>query len=292
MIRVCIIAEHDPWEIRLLTVYADRLGLQTIQAFESQDVLPLARQEQPDVILLESSLPGALKSHEVLRALQSDDTTRDIPVVLLAWSPEEARRELTRLRCRLPSEAGDVRGICGRAGRGGRQSGPAGRDRWGVESNRHSKRDPFCGLKSLIRTIIKEDRHEQRKSLTTRVSGPDCFDVSRRYPGRLRPIYPGPYTRGTCRAGCHRSRPRRDRGPCACSARPFRQPLAATALPSAAEAPAKYKEAPALAELVKQGKLPPVEERLPEEPWVVEPLDERASTVANSPASSPTPRPT
>jgi peptide/nickel transport system substrate-binding protein len=42
-------------------------------------------------------------------------------------------------------------------------------------------------------------------------------------------------------------------------------PPAATPVP-----PSKYAEAPALAELVKAGKLPPVEERLPKNPWVVE----------------------
>jgi peptide/nickel transport system substrate-binding protein len=36
----------------------------------------------------------------------------------------------------------------------------------------------------------------------------------------------------------------------------------------------KFSEAPMLAELVKQGKLPPLEKRLPEEPAVVEPLEE------------------
>jgi peptide/nickel transport system substrate-binding protein len=36
----------------------------------------------------------------------------------------------------------------------------------------------------------------------------------------------------------------------------------------------KFNEAPMLAELVKQGKLPPVEKRLPEEPAVVEPIEE------------------
>jgi peptide/nickel transport system substrate-binding protein len=38
--------------------------------------------------------------------------------------------------------------------------------------------------------------------------------------------------------------------------------------------PAKFNEAPALAELVRAGKLPPVEDRLPAEPMVVQPLDE------------------
>ena len=50
------------------------------------------------------------------------------------------------------------------------------------------------------------------------------------------------------------------------------------AKPAAAAAPAapagKYKEAPALAELVKAGKLPPVEQRLPGTPRVLKPLEE------------------
>jgi len=44
--------------------------------------------------------------------------------------------------------------------------------------------------------------------------------------------------------------------------------VAPTAVPAA-----KYKEAPMLAELVKQGKLPPVEQRLPEKPLVVETVE-------------------
>jgi peptide/nickel transport system substrate-binding protein len=47
----------------------------------------------------------------------------------------------------------------------------------------------------------------------------------------------------------------------------------AEASPTPAAPPAKYNEAPMLAELVKQGKLPPVEERLPQNPLVVEGLD-------------------
>src|SRR5262249_21803275 len=49
------------------------------------------------------------------------------------------------------------------------------------------------------------------------------------------------------------------------------------AKPAAAAAPAKpgsYKEAPQLADMVKSGKLPPVEQRLPENPLVVQPIEE------------------
>lgn len=40
---------------------------------------------------------------------------------------------------------------------------------------------------------------------------------------------------------------------------------------------AKYQEAPMLAELVKQGKLPPIEKRLPEEPLVINPIEKSGS---------------
>ena len=48
-----------------------------------------------------------------------------------------------------------------------------------------------------------------------------------------------------------------------------------TAAPEATTPPpaAKYSEAPMLADLVRQGKLPPVEERLPENPLVVQPIE-------------------
>src|SRR5260370_22833788 len=39
-----------------------------------------------------------------------------------------------------------------------------------------------------------------------------------------------------------------------------------------AQWPKQFSEAPALAELVKAGKLPPVEQRLPQEPMVIKPL--------------------
>ena len=50
-------------------------------------------------------------------------------------------------------------------------------------------------------------------------------------------------------------------------------PATSGAQPAAAR-PTSFKEAPALADLVKQGKLPPVEQRLPENPMVVQPIEE------------------
>jgi peptide/nickel transport system substrate-binding protein len=49
---------------------------------------------------------------------------------------------------------------------------------------------------------------------------------------------------------------------------------ASTATPVPTVAAAKYKEAPALADLVKAGKLPPVDQRLPTNPLVLSPIDQ------------------
>jgi len=52
------------------------------------------------------------------------------------------------------------------------------------------------------------------------------------------------------------------------------QPTAAPATAVPTKPPAKYTEAPMLADLVKAGKLPPVEQRISEEPLVVKPIEE------------------
>src|SRR5262245_47601055 len=53
---------------------------------------------------------------------------------------------------------------------------------------------------------------------------------------------------------------------------PAAEPATAAAAAPAAK-PSKFNEAPSLAELVKQGKLPAIEQRLPENPLVVQPIE-------------------
>ena len=83
--KTCILAEHDPWEIRLLRIYVERLGYQLIQAFDGGDALRLARVEQPDVIILDADLPGTPAGADLLAALKQDQRTCEIPVVWFSW---------------------------------------------------------------------------------------------------------------------------------------------------------------------------------------------------------------
>ena len=103
MCKVCLIAEHDLWDIRLLRIYVERLGFRLIQAFDGSDVLQLARAEQPDVIILDGDLPGSLRADAVLQALKSDPDTRDVPLILLSWMDDEAASEA------VPDAAGYLR---------------------------------------------------------------------------------------------------------------------------------------------------------------------------------------
>ena len=93
MYKTCILAEHDPWEIRLLRVYAEKIGYRVTSAYEGQEVMPLARQEQPDVILLEENLPGAVDSKGVLHLLRTDRDTHDVPVIVFTWLGRPAARQ-------------------------------------------------------------------------------------------------------------------------------------------------------------------------------------------------------
>lgn len=85
MSKTCIIAEHDPWEIRLLRIYVERLGFRLIQAFDGQDTMRLASEEQPDVIVLDADLPGTPAGADLLAALKMDLRTSDIPVIWFSW---------------------------------------------------------------------------------------------------------------------------------------------------------------------------------------------------------------
>lgn len=74
------ILRHRP-EIKLLSAMQGRLGLE------------LARKHRPDLVLLDLHLPDIM-GDEVLRQLRADETTRDIPVVMLSAdaSPTQIKR--------------------------------------------------------------------------------------------------------------------------------------------------------------------------------------------------------
>jgi DNA-binding response OmpR family regulator len=58
-------------------------GFETILAKDGEEGLKLAKEEKPDVILLDIILPK-LDGFSILKSLKEDVSTRDIPVLLLS----------------------------------------------------------------------------------------------------------------------------------------------------------------------------------------------------------------
>jgi len=85
MTDVCLIAAFDPWVIQLLRVFAEESGFRVLQAFEGQEIVPLVTREKPEVILLESQLPGNPSGLDVINMLMEDPKLRDIPILIFSW---------------------------------------------------------------------------------------------------------------------------------------------------------------------------------------------------------------
>jgi PAS domain S-box-containing protein len=73
---------------------AEQPGIELLTAMQGGLGLDLARQHMPDLILLDLHLPD-LRGHEVLARLRQDETTRDIPVVVI--SADATARQIQRL---------------------------------------------------------------------------------------------------------------------------------------------------------------------------------------------------
>ena len=93
MSRVLVI-DDEPDVLLLCRVNLQHAGHDVLEAADGERGLEQAMGEQPDAIVLDLMLP-ALDGYGVLAALQDDERTRDIPVLVLT---AKAQRE-DRIRC-------------------------------------------------------------------------------------------------------------------------------------------------------------------------------------------------
>lgn len=77
------------------SIFEDRPEIQLLPALQGRMGIELARQHQPDMVLLDLHLPD-MPGVEVLRELQGDARTREIPVLVI--SADATPRQMERLR--------------------------------------------------------------------------------------------------------------------------------------------------------------------------------------------------
>lgn len=91
-----LLADDDAGLRRLVSITLGDTDFDLLQSADGQETLRVAREQHPDLILLDINMPR-LDGLSVCRALKSDAATRDIRVVMLTASGSEADRDSGRL---------------------------------------------------------------------------------------------------------------------------------------------------------------------------------------------------
>jgi len=77
-----LIAEDSSTVRRLVASRLAADGYQVIEAADGEEALTLARSEQPDLLVLDKTMPK-YDGFEVIRALRDDPLTKTLPIVML-----------------------------------------------------------------------------------------------------------------------------------------------------------------------------------------------------------------
>jgi len=83
-----LVVDDDVKITKLLKSYFDKEGFITYLAHEGTSVVPLVRDKEPDIIILDLMLPG-MNGYEVTRKLRRDS---DVPILMLTARDEETDR--------------------------------------------------------------------------------------------------------------------------------------------------------------------------------------------------------
>ncbi len=87
---VVVIIDDDRATLELLTAYLVGTGVQVVRARDGIEGLEEIRRRRPVAVVLDIRLPG-IDGWAVLDALRSDETTRDVPVIIVSILDEKSR---------------------------------------------------------------------------------------------------------------------------------------------------------------------------------------------------------
>ena len=87
-----LVVDDEPDVLLLCRLNLQQRGYELLEAAEGRTAIALAREQHPDVIVLDLMLPG-MSGYDVLEALQRDDETSGIPILVLTAKSLAADRE-------------------------------------------------------------------------------------------------------------------------------------------------------------------------------------------------------
>lgn len=89
--QTVLVVEDEQDILDLVAYHFKNAGFRVLTATNGLDVLDLAREELPHLVILDLMLPG-LEGTQVCRALKADEKTKHIPVLMLTAKAEEIDR--------------------------------------------------------------------------------------------------------------------------------------------------------------------------------------------------------
>ena len=87
-----LVVDDEPDVLLLCRLNLQQRGHELLEASNGPTALELARERQPEVIVLDLMLPG-MNGYEVLENLKQDERTSDIPVLVLTAKSLRVDRE-------------------------------------------------------------------------------------------------------------------------------------------------------------------------------------------------------
>ena len=89
MARKILVVDDERHIVRLVQVNLEKVGYQVLTAYDGVEALEQVAKEKPDMVILDVMMPR-MDGFEVLKKLQADAKTRDIPVIMLTAKAQDA----------------------------------------------------------------------------------------------------------------------------------------------------------------------------------------------------------
>jgi DNA-binding response OmpR family regulator len=83
------VAEDDPDITFLLEMFLSESGYDVAMAQDGVGALSMCRDQRPDVLLLDFTMPGGLNGRDVVTRLKADPDTAGMPVLMLSARTDE-----------------------------------------------------------------------------------------------------------------------------------------------------------------------------------------------------------
>lgn len=91
MARILIV-DDSPTDLRVLSSMLERNGHQVMVAMSADEGLSKARNDRPDLILMDVIMPG-MNGFQATRALSKDPATAAIPIIIVTTKSMESDRQ-------------------------------------------------------------------------------------------------------------------------------------------------------------------------------------------------------